>query len=168
MGLAEAADVVYLPHSLERLPEFFSVSRSAVRTAWQNIFLFAGLFNATAVLCAATGRIGPVGAAVTHQLSSFLVMMNSLRLLHYPPVMAPVSEGQLGAGVHTDYGNVTLLATDAVGGLMVQDRSGRWLDAPVIPNTFVCNIGDCLMRWSNDVYVSTPHKEFVEIATQLY
>jgi isopenicillin N synthase-like dioxygenase len=82
----------------------------------------------------------------------------TLRLLHYPPVTVPVSKGQLGAGVHTDYGNVTLLATDAVGGLMVQDRSGRWLDAPVIPNTFVCNIGDCLMRWSNDVYVSTPHK----------
>ena len=82
----------------------------------------------------------------------------TLRLLHYPPSEKPLSGGQLGAGVHTDYGNVTLLATDAVGGLMVQDRSGRWLDAPVIPNTFVCNIGDCLMRWSNDVYVSTPHK----------
>jgi isopenicillin N synthase-like dioxygenase len=82
----------------------------------------------------------------------------TLRLLHYPPVAGPVAEGQLGAGVHTDYGNVTLLATDAVGGLMVRDRSGRWLDAPVVPNTFVCNIGDCLMRWSNDVYVSTPHK----------
>jgi isopenicillin N synthase-like dioxygenase len=82
----------------------------------------------------------------------------TLRLLHYPPVVAPLSQGQLGAGVHTDYGNVTLLATDAVGGLMVQDRSGRWLEAPVIPDTFVCNIGDCLMRWSDDVYVSTPHK----------
>ena len=82
----------------------------------------------------------------------------TLRLLHYPPVAAPLSDGQLGAGVHTDYGNVTLLATDAVGGLMVRDRSGRWLDAPVVPNAFVCNIGDCLMRWSNDVYVSTPHK----------
>jgi isopenicillin N synthase-like dioxygenase len=82
----------------------------------------------------------------------------TLRLLHYPQSEAPLSEGQLGAGVHTDYGNVTLLATDEVGGLMVQDRSGRWLDAPVIPGTFVCNIGDCLMRWSNDVYVSTPHK----------
>jgi isopenicillin N synthase-like dioxygenase len=82
----------------------------------------------------------------------------TLRLLHYPPVAAPLLEGQLGAGVHTDYGNVTLLATDAVGGLMVQDRSGRWLDAPVIPDALVCNIGDCLMRWSNDVYVSTPHK----------
>jgi isopenicillin N synthase-like dioxygenase len=82
----------------------------------------------------------------------------TLRLLHYPPSEKPLSGGQLGAGVHTDYGNVALLATDAVGGLMVQDRSGRWLDAPVIPGTFVCNIGDCLMRWSNDVYVSTPHK----------
>ncbi|WP_213771779.1 2-oxoglutarate and iron-dependent oxygenase domain-containing protein [Bradyrhizobium sp. dw_78] len=82
----------------------------------------------------------------------------TLRLLHYPPVTGTLSDGQLGAGVHTDYGNVTLLATDAIGGLMVQDRSGRWLDAPVIPDAFVCNIGDCLMRWSNDVYVSTPHK----------
>jgi isopenicillin N synthase-like dioxygenase len=75
----------------------------------------------------------------------------TLRLLHYPPVKTPLSEGQLGAGVHTDYGNVTLLATDAVGGLMVQDRSGRWLDAPVVPDAFVCNIGDCLMRWSNEL-----------------
>jgi isopenicillin N synthase-like dioxygenase len=82
----------------------------------------------------------------------------TLRLLHYPPVEGPLASGQLGAGVHTDYGNVTLLATDAVGGLMVRNRSGHWLDAPVVPNAFVCNIGDCLMRWSNDVYVSTPHK----------
>jgi Cu+-exporting ATPase len=81
---SEAADVIYLPHSLESLPIFFSVSRAAVRTAWQNIFLFAGAFNASAVLLAAFGVLGPAGAAVTHQLSSFLVMMNSLRLLRVP------------------------------------------------------------------------------------
>jgi hypothetical protein len=74
------------------------------------------------------------------------------------PAPIKLDYGQLGAGVHTDHGNVTLLATDAVGGLMVRDRSGRWLDAPVMPDAFICNIGDCLMRWSNDVYVSTPHK----------
>jgi len=84
--------------------------------------------------------------------------MATLRLLHYPPTDRPLQQGQLGAGVHTDYGNVTLLATDATGGLMVCDRSGQWLDAPVIPDAFVCNIGDCLMRWTNDIYVSTPHK----------
>jgi HflK protein len=81
---AEAADVVYLPHSLDTLPEFFRISRRAVRTAWQNIILFAGILNAAAVICAATGVVGPAGAAVTHQLSSFFVMMNSLRLLRAP------------------------------------------------------------------------------------
>jgi isopenicillin N synthase-like dioxygenase len=84
--------------------------------------------------------------------------MATLRLLHYPPTDKPLDEGQLGAGEHTDYGNVTLLATDSSGGLMVRDRSGHWLDAPVIPGAYVCNIGDCLMRWTNDIYVSTPHK----------
>lgn len=78
---AEAADVVYLGHSLEKLPKLFSVSRHAVTTAWQNIILFAGLFNLTAVLLAAYGVLGPLAAAFTHQLASFFVMMNSLRLL---------------------------------------------------------------------------------------
>jgi isopenicillin N synthase-like dioxygenase len=84
--------------------------------------------------------------------------MATLRLLHYPPTEAPLADGQIGAGEHTDYGNVTLLATDAVGGLMVRGRGGHWLDAPVVADALVCNIGDCLMRWTNDVYVSTPHK----------
>jgi HflK protein len=78
---AEAADVVYLPHSLEKLPKIIEVSRRAVATAWQNIILFAGALNIAAVICAATGVFGPIGAALTHQLSSFFVMMNSLRLL---------------------------------------------------------------------------------------
>lgn len=78
---AEAADVVYLPHSLEKLPDLFTVSRRAVATAWQNMFLFAGVVNVAAVILAARGNLGPIGAAFTHQLSSFLVMLNSLRLL---------------------------------------------------------------------------------------
>ena len=53
----------------------------AVATAWQNIILFAGVFNVAVVGLAATGVLSPIGAAVTHQLSSFLVMINSLRLL---------------------------------------------------------------------------------------
>lgn len=81
---AEAADVVYLPHSLSGLPDFFRISRRAVHTAWQNIILFAGVLNAAAVVSAATGVIGPAGAAVAHQLSSFFVMLNSLRLLRAP------------------------------------------------------------------------------------
>ncbi len=78
----------------------------------------------------------------------------TLRILRYPPE----PEGEIGAGEHTDYGNITLLATDGVGGLEVRTRAGQWLAAPSIPGAFVVNIGDCLMRWTNDVYVSTPHR----------
>ncbi len=83
--------------------------------------------------------------------------MATLRLLHYPanPADAPTS---IGAGEHTDYGNITLLATDNVGGLEVRTRGGAWIAAPVKPGAFVVNIGDCLMRWTNDIYVSTPHR----------
>lgn len=84
----------------------------------------------------------------------------TLRLLRYPPAPdAAVSGPQApGAGAHTDYGNLTLLAIDGVAGLQVRRRDGVWLDAPYVPGAFICNIGDCLMRWSNDVYVSTPHR----------
>ena len=83
----------------------------------------------------------------------------TLRLLHYPAAeSAPNERPDAGAGAHTDYGNITLLATDGVPGLQVATRSGEWIDAPSIPNAFVCNIGDCLMRWTNDLYVSTPHR----------
>jgi isopenicillin N synthase-like dioxygenase len=83
--------------------------------------------------------------------------MATLRLLRYPAA-ASASSGAIGAGVHTDYGNLTLLATDDVGGLEVRTRAGEWIEAPVVPNAFIVNIGDCLMRWTNDVYVSTPHR----------
>lgn len=78
---AEAADVVYLGTSLEHLPLLFDVSKKAMATAWQNIIVFAGIVNAVAVVLCATGVLTPIGAAMTHQLSSFFVMMNSLRLL---------------------------------------------------------------------------------------
>ncbi len=80
-----------------------------------------------------------------------------LRLLHYP-ARAHGAADQFGAGAHTDYGNLTLLATDGVAGLQVKLRSGTWIDAPTVPGALICNIGDCLMRWTGDTYVSTPHR----------
>jgi len=76
----------------------------------------------------------------------------------YPP-HPPAVEGELfGVAPHTDYGCVTLLWQDEVGGLEVQDRSGAWVQAPPIPGTLVINIGDLLARWSNDRYRSTLHR----------
>jgi isopenicillin N synthase-like dioxygenase len=82
----------------------------------------------------------------------------TLRLLHYPPHPPTVDDRLYGAAPHTDYGNLTILAQDDSGGLQVRRRDGTWVDAVPIAETFVCNIGDCLMRWSNDIYVSTPHR----------
>ncbi len=81
-----------------------------------------------------------------------------LRLLHYPPHPGTFDGTTYGAGAHTDYGNVTLLAQDETGGLEVQGRDGTWIAVPPQPGAFVCNIGDCLMRWTNDIYVSNAHR----------
>jgi isopenicillin N synthase-like dioxygenase len=80
------------------------------------------------------------------------------RLLHYPPQPASSSDDQFGAAEHTDYGTITILWQDDVGGLQVKNRAGEWIDAPYIDRTFVINIGDMLARWSNDLFVSTPHR----------
>jgi isopenicillin N synthase-like dioxygenase len=93
--------------------------------------------------------------------------MATLRLLHYP-APAPGSDPRTGAGAHTDYGNLTLLATDDVGGLEARTRADQWIEAPVVPGAFIVNIGDCLMRWTNDVYVSTPHRVVNRSARERY
>jgi isopenicillin N synthase-like dioxygenase len=79
-----------------------------------------------------------------------------LRLLHYPT--QPKEEGLFGSAPHTDYGFITLLAQDDVGGLEVKNKAGDWVPAPPIPDSFVMNVGDILARWSNDRFVSTPHR----------
>jgi isopenicillin N synthase-like dioxygenase len=79
-----------------------------------------------------------------------------LRLLHYPT--QPQEEGLYGSAPHTDYGFITLLAQDDVGGLEVKNKAGEWVPAPPVPDSFVMNVGDILARWSNDVFVSTPHR----------
>jgi isopenicillin N synthase-like dioxygenase len=88
----------------------------------------------------------------------------TLRLLRYPPqppvavAGRPGATERIGAGEHTDYGALTLLTQLDGGGLEVRRRDGQWVPVPVIPGSFVCNIGECLMRASNDVYVATPHR----------
>jgi isopenicillin N synthase-like dioxygenase len=77
------------------------------------------------------------------------------RIFHYPP--APDGDPGWGVGEHTDYGLLTLLLQDDNGGLQVHTPDG-WLDAPPLPDTFVCNIGDMLERLTGGWYRSTPHR----------
>jgi len=77
------------------------------------------------------------------------------RIFHYPPVHK--AQAQWGVGEHTDYGLLTILKQDQQGGLQVKTPSG-WIDAPPIPGTFVCNIGDMLELITGGTYRSTPHR----------
>ena len=75
------------------------------------------------------------------------------RIFHYPPGDA----SGWGVGEHSDYGLLTVLKQDDCGGLEVKTPSG-WIDAPPLPGTFVCNLGDMLDRMTGGRYRSTPHR----------
>jgi isopenicillin N synthase-like dioxygenase len=81
------------------------------------------------------------------------------RVIRYPAMRESPLPGQLRAGLHTDYGIMTFVrGDDTPGGLQVKHRNSGWIDVHIAPNAFVCNIGDLMMRWSNDRWVSTLHR----------
>jgi isopenicillin N synthase-like dioxygenase len=82
----------------------------------------------------------------------------TLRLVKYPPHPANARDNQLGAGAHTDWGGITLLAQDNSGGLEVRNIAGEWLEAKPVPGSFVVNLGDLMARWTNGLYNSNLHR----------
>ncbi len=91
----------------------------------------------------------------------------NLRFLHYPPQDVDDDE-QFGQGPHTDNSFITILARTDVPGLAVRLPSGEWLAPPVIPGTFLVNLGNMMKRWSNDRFLSTPHAVLNESETDRY
>ena len=84
----------------------------------------------------------------------------TLRLLHYPPTSR--ADNAFGQGPHTDNSFLTILARMDVPGLRVQLPSGEWLSPPLIPGTFLVNLGNIMRRMSNDRFRSTPHGVVVD------
>jgi isopenicillin N synthase-like dioxygenase len=82
------------------------------------------------------------------------------RVFNYPASELRRAEPEWGVGEHTDYGLLTILKQDDVGGLQVKMPSGTsaWIDAPPLAGSFVCNIGDMLDRMTGGFYRSTPHR----------
>jgi isopenicillin N synthase-like dioxygenase len=83
--------------------------------------------------------------------------MATLGPLYYPPVPAD-ARGRISAGAHTDFGCLTLLAQQHIGGLEIWTRDDTWCAVPPRENMLVVNIGDMLARWTNDRYASTRHR----------
>jgi isopenicillin N synthase-like dioxygenase len=120
------------------------------------------------------GAVRALAGQVTHAIAMalelpedffdawFTTPMVIMSTLHYPPQqVAPgqqISEARVGAGAHSDYGCLALLAQDDKGGLQVRNTAGRWIDARPIPGTFVVNVGDMLARWTNDLFPATLHR----------
>ena len=84
--------------------------------------------------------------------------MVTLRMVRYPAHPAGADERTFGAGAHTDWGAITILAQDAHGGLEVQMPGGQWVQAAPIEGCFVVNLGDMIPRWTNGRYLSNPHR----------
>lgn len=84
--------------------------------------------------------------------------MSRASFVYYPPQPASMGDDQFGVGPHTDFGVLTVLGQDDVGGLQVQDVNGNWVAAQPIPGTLIVNVGDLLARWTNNAYRSTPHR----------
>ena len=91
----------------------------------------------------------------------------NLRFLHYPP-QTVLEDNTFGQAPHTDNSFMTALARTDVPGLAVRLPSGEWFPPPIIPGTFLINLGNIMRRWSNDRFLSTPHGVLNESGVDRY
>jgi isopenicillin N synthase-like dioxygenase len=80
--------------------------------------------------------------------------MSLTKFINYPPT----PDGAAGVNAHNDTGFVTLLATGETPGLQVLDSTGAWIDVPVVPNSFVLNIGEMLQAMTGNYLMATAHR----------
>lgn len=136
-------------------PNLWPEEPAALREVWSAYYRAMGELAATVMRIFAAALQLPQGffdAKIDHHISR-------LRVRNYPAQAAAPAPGQIRAGAHSDYGSLTLLATeDKPGGLQVCNAAGDWRDVPIVPGTFIVNIGDLMARWTNDTWVSTLHR----------
>ncbi|CAK1354827.1 unnamed protein product [Cercospora beticola] len=82
------------------------------------------------------------------------------RVLHYPPskVAKTQEDKEIGLGAHSDYECFTILLTSTVKGLEILSPDNQWISAPAAEGSFIINVADFLMRWSNGLFRSTVHR----------
>jgi len=131
----------------EGMPEF----RTAINEYWRAMDALAMRLSRIFALALALDEEFFVRRSDRH--------VTNMRINYYPVQARPPEKDQLRAGAHSDYGAFTILkGENAPGALQVLCRGGDWADVPIIEEGFVINIGDLLMRWTNDKWVSTIHR----------
>jgi isopenicillin N synthase-like dioxygenase len=135
-------------------PNLWPAALPELRQSWTAYYI---------AMAALTDRIMSLLARGLHLPADFFAdkldqSPDALRAVNYPARTGDVIPGQLRAGAHTDYGTLTVLRQDAVGGLEVLDLEGNWVGVASVPDAFVINIGDLMARWTNDRWRSTLHR----------
>lgn len=154
LELAEADADVVAGEPL-RGPNNWPSDRPEFRTALSAYYEALGACGADLLRCVAIS----LGIDENFFAASYKKRLQRTQIIYYPPHPPQAEQDQFGLAPHTDFGCITLLWQDDNGGLQVQERSsGRWIPAPPIPGTLVINVADLLQRWTNDRYVSTPHR----------
>ena len=129
---------------LEFVPLAKKIERIARMLSYEFFYKFENIFKL------------PHGSLVEKHMDG----SSTMRIIHYPVYDGDIKDQQIRGGAHTDYGSITLLwRFDDVGGLQIEDReTGEWIDAPLVENSIVLNVGDMFARWSNDNLKSTNHR----------
>ncbi|MDZ7904421.1 MAG: 2OG-Fe(II) oxygenase family protein [Cypionkella sp.] len=84
--------------------------------------------------------------------------MALLRGNYYPRRPSDAGPKDFGIAAHTDYGCLTLLATDGTAGLEVRQRGGGWIPVSAPVGEFIINFGEMLEMWTDRRAIATPHR----------
>lgn len=84
--------------------------------------------------------------------------MSRLRACYYPPQAPDWDVRKIGIGAHKDYEIFTTVWQSQHAGLQVKAAAGEWIEVTPIEDTFVINIGNLMQRWTNDKFLSRPHR----------
>ncbi|KAI1763141.1 hypothetical protein GGR53DRAFT_498691 [Hypoxylon sp. FL1150] len=105
-----------------------------------------------------------------HYFDAFVNSRDSIsmcRAHRYPRANAETAKKSRGTGAHTDFGAMTLLLQDDIGGLEVFHRpSGTWNPVPYVKDAYVINIGDMMEQWTNGRYMSTLHRVISPVSSE--
>ena len=132
-------------------PNLWPASVPDLRASWSEYF------NTMSALSADLMRIFAMALRLPDDFFADKIdrHISMFRVLSYPNQADAPEPGQLRAGAHSDYGSLTIVKIeDRPGGLQVCNKAGEWVDVPVVPDSFVVNIGDLMMQWTNDLWRS--------------
>lgn len=162
------------PERQADLKESFSYTPSFDLSSWPTVDCFEDqlkkIYDECTRLCYRFLEVLSVGLGLprdfmanAHKLIGKKGNPTALRSLYYPPVPkdSDIKAGHIRCGEHTDYGTVTFLFQDDIGGLDVKSPGDGYIPASPISGTLLVNIGSLLQRWTSDALIATEHRVLI-------